>query len=669
MRLIDRCRKFLQNTGIGKRVVLLLLLAVFFWLVWIVRIQHITAYEDVVTASEDGRVTMPFEKVTGFEILVRDPSQEKIIRDPLELTLVITSEDGDVLWTGSYADIKLDMGYFTVVADDFRVPFYLGVGTTYYVKCYYPPGDQLENINIRIYGEKQGFGGIYFFFAAFSMITIGIVLFESMRKRKIPLERLAFILIVMTGLLYYIVLPPFSGLDEKFHFVQSYALTEKWSGENIEGQSYLDMPEEFNTLRYAPTKQTFYSFYDHLFDETTLTDKQTFGASKVNHNLPFYIYFVQGLGVGLARILHLNCSWMLVLGRLFNLLLTAALYALALKIIPFGKRTMFVFYMIPMNLNIIGTFSYDALNLSLCVLFFSLCMSFAYRKKAMGWKEIALLSVIGALMAPIKMVYIIFLVFALFIPAKKYKSDIQWIAGNAVMWMSSIAAIAVSRMGEIKSTLMAASESIKMMPSAQEMLTVSVKGTVDVASALSAAGAEGVARAAAMANRPIVNAAASTFYSLDWALNHFGETITIFINTFFERGDSYFLTAFGNRYADITVPSFLIFIVAGMFFFSCATEKKIPRFSGTMKVFTGIIGFVMLILLMTSMFFGYTNMGGEVIEGVQGRYLLPFFGGFLILLQNRKIRLKEDYTYHFISGMVLMNIWITLEVFCQTLRL
>ena len=64
--------------------------------------------------------------------------------------------------------------------------------------------------------------------------------------------------------------------------------------------------------------------------------------------------------------LHLGFAPALFLGRLANLLLFAALPALAVKVAPFGKRVFTVAALLPMTLHLAASFSRDAPLLGLC---------------------------------------------------------------------------------------------------------------------------------------------------------------------------------------------------------------------------------------------------------------------------------------------------------------
>ena len=75
------------------------------------------------------------------------------------------------------------------------------------------------------------------------------------------------------------------------------------------------------------------------------------------------------------------CTWGLprrCSGRLANLLLFAALAALAVKVAPFGKRVFTVAALLPMTLHLAASFSRDAPLLGLCFAFTALLLDAAF---------------------------------------------------------------------------------------------------------------------------------------------------------------------------------------------------------------------------------------------------------------------------------------------------
>ncbi len=100
--------------------------------------------------------------------------------------------------------------------------------------------------------------------------------------------------------------------------------------------------------------------------------------------------------------LHLGFAPALFLGRLANLLLFAALAALAVKVAPFGKRVFTVAALLPMTLHLAASFSRDAPLLGLCFAFTALLLDAAFgpESRRLSPARLALLLGCGVLLAP-----------------------------------------------------------------------------------------------------------------------------------------------------------------------------------------------------------------------------------------------------------------------------
>ncbi|MEG0020877.1 MAG: DUF2142 domain-containing protein, partial [Oscillospiraceae bacterium] len=134
------------------------------------------------------------------------------------------------------------------------------------------------------------------------------------------------------------------------------------------------------------------------------------------------LYFAQTLGVLLARILNFGYIPMLLMGRAFNLLLYVVLVYLAIKTLPFFKLPLCLVSLLPIPLQLAGSFSYDTLVMGMCFLFIALCFKYAYGTEILSAKQIGVLAVLGALIAPSKTIYITVVALCFIIPSAKFKS-------------------------------------------------------------------------------------------------------------------------------------------------------------------------------------------------------------------------------------------------------
>lgn len=167
---------------------------------------------------------------------------------------------------------------------------------------------------------------------------------------------------------------------------------------------------------------TWEAFTSQLFTTTDqpFDSHQEYNELQTDQNPLLYV--VSAAAVFLAYVLHFGFAPALFLGRLANLLLFAALAALAVKTAPFGKRVFTVAALLPMTLHLAASFSRDAPLLGLCFVFTALLMDAAFgpnQKKALSPARLTALLFCGVLLAPGKLVYLPLAALLLLVPAAR----------------------------------------------------------------------------------------------------------------------------------------------------------------------------------------------------------------------------------------------------------
>ena len=252
-------------------------------------------------------------------------------------------------------------------------------------------------------------------------------------SKKLALHRLVFVLVLGFGLLYSFVLPPYAAPDEKYHINQSFTLACRWANDLSHDEwrmgkvptttSFRRVGDEDADLQNENTTVfTWEAFTSQLF---TITDQpfdshQEYNELQTDQNPLLYV--VSAAAVFLAYVLHFGFAPALFLGRLANLLLFAALAALAVKTAPFGKRVFTVAALLPMTLHLAASFSRDAPLLGLCFVFTALLMDAAFgpnQKKALSPARLTALLFCGVLLAPGKLVYLPLAALLLLVPAAR----------------------------------------------------------------------------------------------------------------------------------------------------------------------------------------------------------------------------------------------------------
>lgn len=285
---------------------------------------------------------------------------------------------------------------------------------------------------IVTYRTIGGFLNRYFLgVAALAALVLFLGVWAALRRRT-PLHRLVFALVVGFGLLCGAVLPPYAVPDEKYHINQSFTLACRWANwfsdddwrmGNVPIEMSYRREHDRNALvqNENTTVFTWQEVADNVFTlSPDAFDSHTELAEYQTDRNPT-LYLVSAAAVFLGFLLHLGFVPVLLLGRLANLLAFAALAALAVRFAPFGRRVFAAAALLPMTLHLACSFSRDSLLLGLAFLFTSLCMQavFADEGRPVTWPHLLGLGAAGVLLAPAKVVYLPLAALFLLIPGAR----------------------------------------------------------------------------------------------------------------------------------------------------------------------------------------------------------------------------------------------------------
>ena len=245
--------------------------------------------------------------------------------------------------------------------------------------------------------------------------VMGKLLFGS----EIPFERKAAVGVVMLGVLFIFAITPKSGPDEPAHFNQAYGVS--------------------NYLLFQPEKSVgdardydLGSWEEHINSPSGYTqvvqrlfEPRSEDESKV-HWVPTsftypLMYLPQAVGLALGRLLRTNTLMLYYLGRLFNLLFYALCIFLAVRAVPRKKELFFGIGMMPMAIHQAASYSYDAFTNGMAILWIALALRAIWEERPFGGKETLSLILVGGLLAPSKVGYIVLAGLLFLIPQKRFQ--------------------------------------------------------------------------------------------------------------------------------------------------------------------------------------------------------------------------------------------------------
>lgn len=335
-------------------------------------------------------------------------------------------------------------------------------------------------------------------------------------------------------------------------------------------------------------------------------------------------YLPQALGITAGRLLGLDWRALAFLGRAFNLVFFGIAVFFSVRLLPFGKWALCGVSLLPMTLHLAASYSYDAFVMGLCFLFASYCLYLAYKKERVCANDIAILAVLMAALGPCKMIYSVVMGFALLIPVKKFGGRRQWVlSAVAVLFAFAAAMIIVNR------------------------TTISTY-----------AGGE----------ETYLEWAGEASYTLPFVLHNPVKYGKIVYETVVRLGEEWYFTMLGSKLGNLDpVLSVPFFVTAGMT--ACLLGLGIRRggeqvfFGPVQKIWIWILAGVCLLGLMTAMLIGWTPVSSQVIDGVQGRYLLPFLPFALMTLKSGRLVRTDGNDQRILYYMCLMNGYAVLRLF------
>lgn len=279
----------------------------------------------------------------------------------------------------------------------------------------------------KIYGGIQDFSELKKLYMGFSIIAVMILLLHAYiytRKTNRSVEKCFLVSVLGWGIIYLLLMPPYSYPDEPTHYAQSNAYVNQLMGHEVydeNGQIYIRTEELIDVVSF-PDSDSLMDYYDGCFVRDTKPGYATMdiinGKGLSRASAICYIPFE--IGIVIARILGLNYVWSFTLSNMLGLLYYTLIIYIAMRMMPMGKWILFLTAQFPLALSMATSFTYDMINYALLTLFFALFCKVYYDEREANWKQIVAFGVIGIIVFPIKYAYIPFCVLIVLLPNKKF---------------------------------------------------------------------------------------------------------------------------------------------------------------------------------------------------------------------------------------------------------
>lgn len=447
-----------------------------------------------------------------------------------------------------------------------------------------------------------------FFFFIFLGVEIFVCVFWYLAfVKRTSLANVLLITVLFLGLFYNVLLTPKMVPDEAKHIDMAYRYSNELLGYPSLGDNrclmrYDDAAMEFTS---SPSFANYRNIYYGLF--TKVQDARMV-EQEVSSNIEgsFWLYAPAVLGMCVARLLHLGTVPMLLLARYLNLLVFALLVWAGMKRLPWGQMTLFVLALLPINLQQCTSFSHDAMVHGIVFFYCCLCLQAIFSKERITGQRMVLLQLMAVFLVVCKNGSYLPLCFLPFlIPNDRY-------GGKREKYIGSIALMGIP-------LLAFGMKHIRM-----------VSGMVSTTAATSV----------------VSTGDGSTYlsgYTVGYFLKEPLKLVYMFVNTVLDKGGFYLESLVGYKLGWVEIETSILVVILFWFLLFLSTLEVQGEGVQIQRVQRGWMFFWCLAcagLVLLGMLFGWTPIGHVSIEGVQGRYFLPFMPIFLAACRQQFICLR-----------------------------
>lgn len=432
-------------------------------------------------------------------------------------------------------------------------------------------------------------------------------------------ENLFLVLGSLLVVIYLFVFTPYTEPDSNAHMATVYYYTYQILGEdelNADGRMLIYQDEaERSGLSIEPNLVNINTVKENILAVEEIQNKTPCWEEPLS--VPPTAYVPQIVGAVLGKCLHLGTVSVLMLIKLFGGIFYLACCYFAIKLMPFGKLVMFVCALLPMSLELNTSSSYDNVTISLAYVLTAYIFWCAYQKERVTYKDIVLLIILSAWIAPIKIVYFLIGSLCILIPSSKFNNS-KWRYGIiASVLGSGLLSIVISRLGYVAS--IASGNNLE-------------RGT----------------------------------YTWEYIMSDLTNSFNVLMRTVLNRTPEYLAQAFGGYFSWFSVGlswTFVLLFMLVVLMSSLRGEEEKQYLDTKAKILVGSILFLVIGCTVMGLWLDWTPKEYTTIEGVQGRYFLPCLPLLVLLFRNNTIVLKRRLDksvimmYTILHYVTIMNIY------------
>lgn len=423
----------------------------------------------------------------------------------------------------------------------------------------------------------------------------------------------------VVGTILVFLTPPMQVPDEQIHFTRAYQVSELniFKTNQTLPRSILHLDTIYQRMKFNSSEKT---SWQELSTMTKMQLEQQIRQDKGTNDY-FAPYIPAALGIFFGRLFQCSPVILLFLGRIFNLFFTIFMIYLAIRITPVHKWIFFLLGLMPMTLFLLASLSYDSMAIGLSFLLLSLFFRYICdENRRISSKDVAILVTLIFLLALCKAPYYMLGALFLLIPVKKTGA---WKKHLLVFALIIVTMFIGTHLWVFCRTYF--SPNVPLL--SEQAYGLPKWMTPDNPGA-----------------------------QFKFILTNIKQYIGILLNTTFRyKGYSYVEGFVGNLgWEDTPFPFFFILSYLIMLVIAALGDSTPHANPGWIRkiifFFFFLTGYV---LIETGFYIATTPLKAISVEGVQGRYFIPFAALFFIVFYNNKINVKLNLAFSLRKGGVV----------------
>ena len=687
---------------IGFLLLLLAAMAALLGAFWELRLKGHT-YREEFRVQEGEMFTPPFAVIYGVGLSDdRGKKIEKIenFQSLATVTFSILDEDGQAVYSRTAEQVSMDQPGTVIAKDLITKSYRLQPGQKYSIRLEDETGERTD-MTVFLYGEEKSPRCFYTRICAWILLVtlLGGIFF--LHRDSISLRISAPCMFLALGLLWEIALAPLSAPDEMVHFAKAYQLSNHWLGEQELDEDGYPLVEGTGLQKLEFNGN--FQYMMHFWEDTQGNEKDSYYSYSeppyIASNIPYYL---PAAAITLCRLLGASYQWIVISGRVMNLLLYTLVLWLALRMAPGIHERLFAsICFLPGIGSVACSYSYDIWTNAFVILFMAVCLHCRDVKRKLRWRDGIALVLFAALMTPVKIIYILMIPAIYLIPRDRFKKQwhrplllfsaflaagvllmgIQWQALSFYLLPQSsqeavsAASLEMQQKGDsdgkeeilsLRAVGQVASEETDALPGMELYAEQEKDDLTEESTAVSESSDQTEENTAlSEGNSQAEETQKPSGFTVGWILQHPVKTIYILAGDLFEEADYLAKQCLMGNGLPLHASSDLLFF-AMLTVFVLLMTQGLPgdyvtgreRFAGIMMLAVGVLTVQLTFMITTT---GFWDEGVSPIRGIQGRYFIPYLLFLPFILQNRRIVLTEKTQQRLLWMIPFLNICTALS--------